>query len=81
MDIGILLKLKKSINPTLVYEYKFNGKKETKLGLDWIGHFISVKRQLTNEEGLKLIKYFKFSLQILFRYPSTISSVISGILF
>lgn len=58
MDIGILLKLKKSINPTLVYEYKFNSKKETKLGLDWIGHFISVKRQLTNEEGLKLIKYF-----------------------
>lgn len=60
MEINILSVLAKSINPNLVYEFEFiEGVLETKTGKDWIGHFTSARKQITNEDGYKLIEHFK----------------------
>ena len=60
MDVNILSKLVKTINPKLIYEYELiEGTVETKTGKDWIGHLLSIKKDIPNEEGLKLIEYFK----------------------
>jgi len=60
MELNILSILVKSINPKLTYEYELiEGKAETKTGKDWIGHILSIKKDIPNAEGLKLIEYFK----------------------
>lgn len=58
MDAKILSQLVKSINPNKVYDYEFNEVRETKTGKDWIGTFISEKRQLSTADGNILIKHF-----------------------
>ena len=64
MELNILSVLVKSINPKLIYEFEFiEGVKETKTGKDWIGHFISEKRNIDNENGQRLIEHFKSPLK------------------
>lgn len=58
MDVKILSKLVKLINPKTFYEYEFNDIKENKTGKDWIGTFTSSRKQLTNENGQILIQHF-----------------------
>lgn len=63
MDVIILSKLVKSINPNKLYEYEFNNLKETKTGKDWIGTFVSSRNRITNEDADILIKNFTKPLE------------------
>lgn len=59
MDINLLTKLVSLIKPNEVYEFSFpTNKKITKSGLDWRATFISLNKQISPKDGLKLIQFF-----------------------
>jgi hypothetical protein len=63
MDVKLLSKLVKLINPKTLYEFEFNDIKETKTGKDWIGTFVSSNKNITNENGQILIQHFTQPLE------------------
>ena len=63
MELKVLEKLVKIINPKTVNTNEYNEVTETKTGKDWIASFISARKQISDSDAQILIEHFSKPLK------------------